>query len=103
MFNSITKYRQRRTQTKEHTVEYAWDSIYSADDRLVDSAQIDDITWWHDDAEMIDITVRHLNGKLAALNLIGDVGITDNEIQAVNEYTALLNRLIARLKESGLY
>lgn len=90
-------------QWADPTVEYAWDSIYSADDRLVDSAQIDDITWWHDDAEMVDITVRYLNGKLAALNLIGDVGITDNEIQAVNEYTALLNRLIARLKESGLY
>lgn len=52
---------------------------------------------------MVTSTVRYLNGKLAALNLIGDVGITDNEIQAVNEYTALLNRLIARLKESGLY
>lgn len=52
---------------------------------------------------MVTNTVRYLNGKLAALNLIGDVGITDNEIQTVNEYTALLNRLIARLKESGLY
>lgn len=90
-------------QWADPTVEYAWESIYNADDRLVDSAQIDDITWWHDDEKMVDVTVRYLNGKLAALNLIGDVGITDNEIQAVNEYTALLNRLIARLQESGLY
>ena len=90
-------------QWADPTVEYAWESIYNADERLVDSAQIDDITWRHDDTEMVTNTVRYLEGKLAALNLIGDVGITDNEIQAVNEYTALLNRLIARLKESGLY
>lgn len=85
------------------TVEYAWESIYNADERLVDSAQIDDITWWHNDTEMVTNTVRYLEGKLAALNMLGDISITEREKEIVNDYTALLNRLIARLKESGLY
>lgn len=38
-------------QWVDPTVEYAWESIYNADERLVDSAQIDDITWWHNDTE----------------------------------------------------
>lgn len=90
-------------QWENPTIEYAWESIYNADERLVDSAQIDDITWWHDDAEMVTNTVRYLEGKLAALNLLGDISITEREKETVNDYTALLNRLIARLKESGLY
>lgn len=90
-------------QWEDPTIEYAWESIYNADDRLVDSAQIDDITWWHDDTEMVTSTVRYLDGKLAALNLIGDISITEQEKETVNNYTALLNRLIAQLKESGLY
>lgn len=90
-------------QWADPTIEYAWESIYNADDRLVDSAQIDDITWWHDDTEMGTSTVRYLDGKLAALNLIGDISITEQEKETVNNYTALLNRLIAQLKESGLY
>lgn len=90
-------------QWEDPTVEYAWESIYNADERLVDSAQIDDITWWHDDAEMVTNTVRYLEGKLAALNMLGDISFTEREKEAVNDYTALLNCLIARLKESGLY
>ena len=90
-------------QWENPTLEYAWESIYNADERLVDSAQIDDITWWHDDTEMVTNTVRYLEGKLAALNLLGDISITEREKEAVNDYTALLNRLIARLKDSGLY
>ena len=90
-------------QWVDPTVEYAWESIYNADERLVDSAQIDDITWWHNDTEMVTNTVRYLEGKLAALNMLGDISITEREKEIVNDYTALLNRLIARLKESGLY
>ena len=90
-------------QWENPTVEYAWESIYNADERLVDSAQIDDITWWHNDTEMVTNTVRYLEGKLAALNMLGDISFTEQEKETVNEYTALLNRLIARLKESGLY
>lgn len=90
-------------QWVDPTVEYAWESIYNADERLVDSAQIDDITWWHNDTEMVTNTVRYLEGKLAALNMLGDISITEREKEIVNDYTALLNRLIARLKESRLY
>lgn len=90
-------------QWVDPTVEYAWESIYNADERLVDSAQIDDITRWHNDTEMVTNTVRYLEGKLAALNMLGDISITEREKEIVNDYTALLNRLIARLKESGLY
>lgn len=90
-------------QWENPTIEYAWESIYNADERLVDSAQIDDITWWHNDTEMVTNTVRYLEGKLAALNMLGDISFTEQEKETVNEYTALLNRLIARLKESRLY
>ena len=52
---------------------------------------------------MVTNTVRYLEGKLAALNMLGDISFTEREKEAVNDYTALLNCLIARLKESGLY